>query len=369
MIHIWQFALTGDGLLVYNYTTMDIIFTFITEFWKLIAIMSPYLLFGFFVSGVLSVLVPPDLVEKHLGGKGLKQVVKASLFGVPIPLCSCGVIPVTASLRKSGAGKGAATAFLLSTPQTGVDSIAATFSLLGPVFAVFRPVAALITGVIGGMLVDFYDPEKNDTQANTVAREASKDDCHCETGRKSIASVFTYGFVTMPADIGKPVLVGLVIAGLITVFVPGDFFVKTIGTGIGMMFLMMLAGIPMYVCATASVPIAAAMIMKGVSPGAALVFLMTGPATNAAAITTVWRVFGKRSALIYLGTVAACALVCGLILDLFFDVTGISAHHVGHSMFPAWFESLCGIALITIILNALLRDFLGTHKDKTGGVA
>jgi uncharacterized membrane protein YraQ (UPF0718 family) len=137
----------------------DWLFKFMHEFWEVLGEMAPYLLFGFLVAGILSVYISQKFVERHLGGRGFWAVLKASLFGIPLPLCSCGVIPVAASLRKQGAGKGAVTSFLISTPQTGVDSILVTLSLLGPVYAIFRPVASFIKGVIGGMAVSIFDPE------------------------------------------------------------------------------------------------------------------------------------------------------------------------------------------------------------------
>jgi hypothetical protein len=291
----------------------DYVKMIIMDFWHTVVEMSPYLLFGFFVAGILSALIPQRLVEKHLGGRGILPVLKASLFGVPLPLCSCSVIPVSMSLRKHGAGKGSTIAFLLSTPQTGVDSIFVTFSLLGWLFAIFRPVVALVTGVIGGIFVDIFD--KDPEGQNGVLPKCSD---HCCNGGKAISKLIgglKHGFVTLPRDIGKPMLIGLVIAAAITALVPEGYFAEKLGTGIFAMVVMMLVGIPVYVCATASVPVAAALILKGLTPGAAFVFLMTGPATNAASFVTIWKVLGGRTAIIYLATVAGCAILSGILLD------------------------------------------------------
>ena len=265
----------------------------LSEFWHVLGDMAPYLLFGFFAAGFLSVLIAAEQVDRHLGGTGLWSVVKATVFGIPLPLCSCSVIPVAASLARHGASRGATAAFLLSTPQTGVDSILVTFSLLGVVFAVFRPLAAFVVGVVGGTLVSLFGA------AGGEAPRGEAVSCHeacCAAGgqRSTVARALAYGFITLPRDIGRSLLAGLVIAGLIAAFVPREIFEGALGTGPLAMGAMMLLGLPLYVCATASVPIAAALIAKGVSPGAALVFLMTGPATNAAAIATVWRVLGRR---------------------------------------------------------------------------
>ena len=211
-------------------------------------------------------------------------VIKASLLGVPLPLCSCGVIPVAASLRRHGASRGATTAFLLSTPQTGVDSIVVTYSLMGGLFALIRPVVAFITGLVGGWLVDALAGQDygNATGVNPSAPCAGEC-CALSVRRQNrLVRALHYGFVTLPRDIGKALVVGLIISGVIAAFVPDDFFAGVFGTGLVGMLIMMAVGMPLYVCATGSVPVAAALMMKGVSPGAALVFLMTGPATNAA---------------------------------------------------------------------------------------
>ncbi len=291
----------------------DYVKMIIMDFWHTVVEMSPYLLFGFFVAGILSALIPQRLVERHLGGRGILPVLKASLFGVPLPLCSCSVIPVSMSLRKHGASKGSTIAFLLSTPQTGVDSIFVTFSLLGWLFAIFRPVVAFVTGIIGGIFVDIFD--KNPEGQNGVLPKCSD---HCCNGRGAVGKLaggLKYSFVTLPRDIGKPMLIGLVIAAAITALVPEGYFAEKLGTGIFAMVVMMLVGIPIYVCATASVPVAAALILKGLTPGAAFVFLMTGPATNAASFVTIWRVLGGPTAVIYLATVAGCAILSGVLLD------------------------------------------------------
>ncbi len=320
----------------------------VADFWGTVVAMSPYLLFGFFVAGLLSVFVSQSFVEKHLGGRGMWPLVKASLFGVPLPLCSCGVIPVSMSLHKHGASRGATISFLLSTPQTGVDSIFVTYSLLGPVFAVFRPLVAFVTGIVGGVLVDLF--EGSAENEGHIPPKCSDECCGgAKAGRKIIAGL-KYGFVTLPADIGKAMLVGLVIAAVISMVVPDDFFAeKLLGTGIFAMIVMMLIGIPVYVCATASVPIAAALIAKGLTPGAALVFLITGPATNAAAFTTIWKVLGWRTAAAYLLTVVVCALGSGLLLDAMFPGLGVSVQTHIHRMEPSILGSMSAVVLLGVL--------------------
>ena len=334
---------------------IDTILTISTDSWEVLAEMSPYILFGFFVAGVLSVLLSSETVEKHLGGNSLMAVVKASLFGVPLPLCSCGVIPVAASLRRHGASQGATTSFLISTPQTGIDSIMVTFSLLGAVFAVFRPLAAFISGIIGGILTIFFG-DKNQPEEIPAAAQCQGGTCNPERPQSGkIINALHYGFVALPQDIARALLIGIVIAGVISALIPDDFFLPLIGTGIGAMLVMMLLGIPIYVCATASVPVAAALIAKGVSPGAALVFLMTGPATNAATIATVWKVLGKRTAVVYLGTVAFSALTAGFLLDYVIKVTGIPAAPAMPWMLPGYVKTISALALLALLGYALYQ--------------
>ena len=283
------------------------------DFWSTLIEMSPYLLFGFLAAGILSVFISQRVVEKHLGGKGIWPLVKASLFGVPLPLCSCGVIPVSMSLHKHGASKGATISFLLSTPQTGADSIFVTLSLLGPLFAIFRPLAAFATGIVGGIFVNVFSCDKEDNRAALLKNSDETDGD--QSNNHKIVRGLKYGFITLPRDIGRAMFVGLIIAAGISALVPDGFFAEKLGTGILAMVVMMFLGIPVYVCATASVPVAAALILKGLTPGAALVFLMTGPATNAASFITIWKVLGRATAITYLATVAGSALLGGIVLD------------------------------------------------------
>ena len=327
---------------------IEIVVSIVLDFWATIAEMSPYLLFGFLVAGILSILISQPLVERHLGGKGIWPLLKASLFGVPLPLCSCGVIPVSVSLHKHGASKASTISFLLSTPQTGADSILVTLSLLGPLFAVFRPLAAFVTGIIGGGLVSIFD--RGEENENRSQPECSDACCSGEKKSKKIIGGLRYGFVALPRDIGRAMLIGLVVAAFISVLVPDDYFAEKLGTGIFAMVVMMFLGIPVYVCATASVPVAAALILKGgVTPGAALVFLMTGPATNAASFVTIWKTLGSRTAITYLLTVAGCALAGGILLD--FIAGGMDFNVISRTgwMLPPVIKHISAVILIVVL--------------------
>ncbi|HNT35249.1 MAG TPA: permease, partial [bacterium] len=337
----------------------------VAEFWGVLTEMSPYLLFGFLVAGILSIVISQKLVERHLGGRGFLPVLKASLFGVPLPLCSCGVIPVAVSLRHQGATRAATTSFLLSTPQTGVDSILVTFSLLGPVFAVFRPLAAFVSGLLGGGLLI---PFEKDDPAHGSSTEPCAESC-CYNGdnalRGRLLHGLRHGFVTLPGDIYKSLALGIALAAIISSIVPDDFFHGVFGGGFASMLLMMLVGLPLYVCATASVPIAAALIAKGVSPGTAFVFLTTGPATNAATIVTIWRTMGRRTAVLYLLTVSVTAIGGGLILDQVYQTTGQQAMTHYHSMMPLWLKSVSALVLCAICGAAWIRSWKTSAKPAT----
>ena len=341
---------------------METVVTIAVDFWQTLTEMSPYLLFGFAIAGVLSVFISPEFIETHLGSRGFWPIVKASLFGVPLPLCSCGVIPVTASLRKHGASRGASISFLLSTPQTGVDSFLVTLSLLGPVFAIFRPVVAFMTGLIGGVAVQTVVGRPEDAEENVEQEPECQDVCCKKSPESKIVRSLKYGFLTLPVDIGRPMLIGLFIAALISAFVPEGFVIEgaeTVGP-FGMMLIMMALGIPVYVCATASVPLAAIMIAKGISPGAVLVFLMTGPATNAAAFATIWKIMGSRTAIVYMLTVIVCALGSGLLLDAFFPGLSVSVQQHIHEMTPSAIKHILAVVLLAILA-------LGTCKKVRNG--
>jgi len=314
--------------------------------------MSPYLLLGFLIAGILSVVISPTSVEKNLGGKGLFPIVKASLFGIPLPLCSCGVIPVATSLYKHGANKSATTSFLISTPQTGIDSILVTYSLLGPIFAIFRPIAALLAGIVGGLAVEIAD---NGSEPNVKPSTEVIDN-----NKSFFTRIYEYGFISLPQDIGKPLILGIMVAAMISMVVPDDFFASYFDNEFMGLIIMMFAGIPIYVCATASVPIALALMIKGLSPGGAFVFLMTGPATNAATISTVWKILGKKTAFIYLLAVSGSSLVAGFFINLFSSEIGSHIHNHDHWMMPVWLQIVSSVLLLIILANSLLRLYFPT---------
>jgi uncharacterized membrane protein YraQ (UPF0718 family) len=321
----------------------------LTEFWSTFEAMAPYLLFGFLIAGVLSVIISPATVEKHLGGNRIASVIKAALFGVPLPLCSCSVIPVSASLRKHGAGRGATMAFLLSTPQTGIDSIMVTYGMLGPAMAIFRPISAFVTGIAGGIAANFIPSDMQNPPPAPTTADSCKTPPENQPQSSMLVRALRHGLVTLPKDVGKSMLIGVMIAAAITAFVPDNLLAKYLGGGILSLLAMMLFGIPVYVCATASVPIAAALIMKGVSPGAALVFLMTGPATNAAGIAAVWKMMGRGTVAVFLITTAVSALASGLIFDSFLEISNMDLIRTHAESMPPLLRTALSIALIVVL--------------------
>lgn len=324
--------------------------------WSVLTEMAPYLLFGFLVAGVLSVIISRAFVEKHLGGRGIGAIFKASLLGVPMPLCSCSVIPVAAGLRQHGASKGATASFLASTPQTGIDSIAVTYSLLGGAFTLFRVVVAFITGLLCGTMVETCAKSDDDAPAEEPAPS-----CCCCCGKSSQArspfrQMLEYGFLELPKAIGRALLIGIVVSAVLGALVPDNFFVDRLSSGPVTMLVMLAIGTPLYVCSTASIPIAMALMTMGVSPGAALVFLISGPATNAAALSTMWKMLGRRATIIYLSCLFLSAIGAGLLFDVlpFAAQTAEQAHQCEPS--TGWFKIACTIVLLILLIRpALLK--------------
>lgn len=318
--------------------------------------MSPYILLGFLIAGLLHVFVNESTLTRHLSGRGWKPVVKAAAIGVPLPLCSCGVLPTAVSLRRQGASKAATTSFLIATPQTGVDSIAATYSLLGLPFALIRPIAALAGAVFGGMAVGKFCPENDDRALNQESAEAVTPK---ETPHARIIKAVKYGFGDMIDSMGKWLVIGLVIAALITVFVPDSLFVGLRQYPLVAMIVMVLIAVPMYICATGSIPIAMSLMLKGLTPGVAFVLLMAGPAANFASILILNRAIGRRSTAIYVASVVITAIVFGLIIDYllpakWFVLHGQAAQHCSH-LHLGWFETACSALLILLLILSAIR--------------
>lgn len=434
----------------------DLLLGILLSSWEVFVEAAPYLIFGFAVAGILNALVPDQKIVDYLGtsaGK-IRSVINASLAGLPLPLCSCGVVPAAMSIRKRGANRGATLSFLISTPETGVDSIAMTYALLDPLMTVFRPLAtiatAILTGIADNLLIG-EDPEKSESKnkeksgkkaevlavstllgVSAAGNKCNPPDCVCsttevpETGKekhpalntvssksrimelrsepagenpppkilpamyvpenkvspcgcghceqekselfpdrrikKSIKKEFleglNYAFVELPGEISKWMLIGILLAGIISYAVPETLIQEYLGGGFRSMLVMLAVGIPLYICATASTPLAASLVAKGMSPGTAFVFLLAGPATNAATITMVARFLGKRSAALYVGVISICALGAGILLDWLYLTLGISATSTlgsAEELLPESIKTGFAILLLPLMLYGIFR--------------
>ena len=330
--------------------------------------MSPYLLLGFLIAGVLHVFVPKRFYARYLSRDNKLSVLWAALLGIPLPLCSCGVIPTAVGLKNEGASKGAVASFLIATPQTGIDSILATFSLMGLGFAVVRPVAALVTGLCGGLLVTKLVREDTATDHSSLVTG------HSEKGNR-LFRVLKYAYFDMIQDIGLRLLIGLLLAAMIGIAVPDEFFLTFGSQPLLQMLVILLIAVPMYICSTGSIPVAAALMMKGLSPGAALVMLMAGPAVNIASILVVRKSMGNRFTWIYLLTIVVFSVLFGLL---------VNALGIGADLAPACgevhgaccptdtlthshidtFRLVCSVLLASFIIFALTMKFLSKFKKQ-----
>ena len=346
-------------------------FNILTEIWTLLCEMSPYLLLGFLLAGLMHEFVPGTVYTKHLGSRSLRSVVLAALFGVPLPLCSCGVIPTAMGIRREGASRGATISFLIATPQTGVDSIIATYSLMGLPFAIIRPIVALVTAVFGGVLCNVFDSEDE----IIIAR---KEQCQIVNGKLSnskwttkLFRALSYAFGEMMEDIGKWLAIGLIVAGIITAAVPDSWFTIFQGNTLYSILFVLVFSIPMYLCATGSIPIALALMLKGLTPGAALVLLMAGPASNAASILVVGKVLGKRSMLVYLIAIIAGAVLFGFGIDYLLPrewfTAPVAQYEACHEEGIGLFSYICTGLLLVLLLRALFASHHHHHDHEEHG--
>lgn len=330
--------------------------------------MAPFLMFGFLFAGILHVFIKKDLIVKHLGKSSGGAVIKASLFGVPLPLCSCSVIPTAISLKKSGASNASVLSFLLSTPLTGVDSIVATYGFLGPVFGLFRPIAAFFIGILGGTSALFINTETS-VDNNTPQKQS----CCCSSKGKNeslsnntylsiiiykVKSIIKYAFKTLLDDITIPLIIGLLVSGIISWIIPDNFFADLNISNFTQMLIMIIVGIPIYVCATSSLPIGAALLLKGLSPGVIFVFLVAGPATNSATVALIVKQFGKKFFALYFSTISLLSICFGLLLDKIINIYGLKidiglGFHGEHG--ASLFYQVIAVIFFTLIIASLVR--------------
>ena len=427
-------VVVGIGLTALTLPRLESLFGFVLsvlrESLAVFVEFSPFLLLGFLIAGVLSQIVRVERLTRHMGGNDLKSVTLASLVGAPLPLCSCSVVPVAASMRRAGASKGATSAFLIATPETGVDSVTVTWALLDPLMTIARPVGAVVSAIFTGSVVNLFvrrgwdervpaaaaapaccqasdlalparpgqvsapiatsgaavahghadhaghahDATPQDAVPRPPAAAAgTRDHAHGAPGRPApvqrldvqpaatrapwLVRVLRYAFVEMLDDLSVSLLVGTLLSGLIAVLVPPQVFESPIAQGFGGMLLMLLIGIPIYVCAAASTPIAATLILKGLDPGAAFVFLLASPATNLGSLFVLSRELGARIVLVHVLALAAVTLALGLLVDALYrwlDLAPRATAGVVQDHTP-WLGSACAIVLGALILGSLVR--------------
>lgn len=331
------------------------------EILNLINEMSPYLLLGFLLAGIMKAFIPTFLYRKYLAKNNFKSVINATMIGIPLPLCSCGVLPTAMGLHRQGASKSATVSFLIATPQTGVDSMIATYSLMGLPFAIIRPLAAIVTSIFGGIMVNWFGEKPCISDLNINKSEYIDKENNDLSFKDKCIVALKFAFVDMIQDIGKWLILGLIIAGLITVFVPESFFAIFSDNTILSILLVLVFAVPMYLCATGSIPIAVALMLKGLSPGTALVLLMAGPAINAASILVISKILGKRTMTIYLFSIILGAIIFALSIDYllprewFIAATEQIKQCSDHSI--AIFNLICSIILITLLINAYILKY------------
>lgn len=361
---------------------MEYLTLFFNSLIELSHAMSPYILFGLLFAGILHELIPDSIVTKHLGNENIISVIKSTLFGIPLPVCSCGVIPLASSIKKSGASKGATLSFLISTPITGVDSILATYGMFGWIFTIYRVFTSMIIATIAGILTNIFDKETEKPKpvfttftspqtgfGVTIPKPQVEENTSCcssasqEKTAFSLKKVFSYSFGTLLKDIAKPLFLGLIIGALITAAIPQNLSEVIMDNTWASYLIAISIAVPLYVCATASLPIAAALMLAGVSPGAAFVFLTAGPATNTVTIGVVKTMLGKTSLIIYLATITLGSMFFGLGLDYIFNANSIDATkliHIHEEVGPV--ELISSSILWALILYYMIKPYYEKNK-------
>ena len=327
---------------------MDYVWAFVA----MLNAMSPYLMLGFFIAGVLHAFVPATIYSRYLAGNGFRPVALAALFGVPLPLCSCGVLPTAVALRRSGASRAASTSFLIATLP----------------FAILRPVAALVTALAGGLAVGRLERKGGEAEADAAPGNYEFSALKPTLAGRMVEAL-RYGFFEMMQNIGRWFLLGLVVATLITVLVPDDFFSTYARYPLLNMVLILIVAVPMYICATGSIPIAAALMLKGLSPGCALVMLMAGPAANVASMLVIGKAFGRRTTIAYLASIVVGAMAFGLIVDYWPGMreaftAAMPCHVMHHAMGTSWLNAVCSVLLMTMLLVAMVAKYRKSYQIK-----
>jgi uncharacterized protein len=363
----------------------ELVIIMVLNIWDVYLDTAFWLLLGLIAAGLIKVYMPEDMMKKWMGGRGFLAVGRAALFGAPLPLCSCGVLPAAIGLRRAGASREATVSFLISTPETSVDSVAVTYALMGPVMAVYRPISALVSAIVTGMLVSLLNDEKAplplttpETKATTGCCSVNDDGdacCATETLKPSghkLRQALVYAGSELLDDISKWMALGIVFAGIMMAVIPPGWLAQW-GEGIGAMLVMLLVGIPMYICAVASTPVAVGLLVAGISPGAVLVFLLVGPATNIAGLMLIKQELGSRLTLIYLLGLSVMSLVMGGLLEflLHWGIAGYSLQvdpmaQQQAGFIPNELSLLSGILLLVLAIPAIRNRLMPFFLTRTG---
>ncbi|MBN1883582.1 MAG: SO_0444 family Cu/Zn efflux transporter [Deltaproteobacteria bacterium] len=355
-----------------------IILEILGEIWWILTESAPFVLFGTFLAGLLYIFLNPEIIYRRLSGNTFGSVFAASLFGIPLPLCSCGVLPVVVSLSKQGANRGAVLSFLISTPESGVDSIAVTYALMDPLMTIMRPLAAFVSAITAGILgVVSGGPETQEAPARPditcrVDACCSGVDCPADLHKnhhsfwEKMWAAIKYAFGELFEDFAPWFVIGIVAAGILTSLTPAGFLERYLGGGVLTMLIMLAMGIPVYICATASTPLAAALVLSGVSPGAALVFLLAGPATNVASLSVVAGNLGRRAVVIYVTTISVVAVVMGLFTDYLYTTLGVTPRaYAGDSaeFIPEAVKGVLAAAMIILLAVGIYRKLVSKRSS------
>lgn len=348
----------------------------LSNIWTVYLDTAFWLLLGLLAAGLVKAYLPDDAMQRWLGGSGIKSISKAALFGVPLPLCSCGVLPAAIGVRRSGASREATVSFLISTPETSIDSVTVTYALMGLVMAVYRPLAALVSAVVTGLMVSFLKQDEtvnpppelvesgccSSNSSGCDSAEENRDSC-CDSAvaveSSKLKQTLHYAGAELMDDISFWLAIGIVAAGIITTLIPPGMLAEW-GQGVWAMLLMVLVGVPMYICAVASTPIAAGLLLSGVSPGTVLVFLLVGPATNIASLVLLRKELGIKVTAVYLSGIVLVSIVMGLLLDLLVVQYGVTIEAelgAGQEMLPAVLVYGSAILLLVLAIKPV-RTFL-----------
>lgn len=353
---------------------------FLSALWRYILTAAPFLMFGLFVSGIIHVFISTNKIKKAMGGKGFSGVLKASVLGIPLPLCSCAVIPTAATLKKNGASNSATSSFLISTPESGVDSIAMTYGMMDLPMTIIRPVAAFLSAFVAGVLQMIFNPDKPEEQEDSESKPSTgccaKKACSSNepSFMEKMKKTFNFAFIELIDDMAFWLALGIFAGAVIDFMIPENFF-DGLGGWTGR-FAILAVGIPLYICASATTPIAASLVMKGMSPGMALLILLVGPATNVSNILVIGKYIGKKGVVLNVIAIAGVALGMSFIVDYLYGLYAwpvnfkVSLHGHEHGSILEFlsavvFSLLLGKSLITKELPKLIKRFSNEKVEKS----